>query len=267
MVKLASVHERPGARIRYQDSGGDGVPVVFTHGAGMDHTMFDVQAGAAQAAGFRTVQWDLRGHGASALDAGARFTASAALADLGALIDACALDRPILIGHSLGGNLAQALVRRHPQRARGLIVVDSTWNAGPLSAMERFGLRLAAPLLGLIPARRLPRLMAAASAVQPQAIAEIEKVFARMPKPTFLDVWRATLSLVEPDAQYRTPVPLGLVRGAADRTGNIATAMPAWALAEGVRERIVEGAGHVVTLDAPDASTAALLSVLREMTG
>ena len=57
-----------------------------------------------------------------------------------------------------------------------------------------------------------------------------------LPKRTFLDVWRATVSLVDPDPAYRTPVPLGLIRGADDRTGNIATAMPRWAAAEGVTE-------------------------------
>lgn len=266
MVKLAGVLERPGAQLQYEDPGGDGPAVVLTHGAGMDHTMFAAQADALRAAGFRPVLWDLRGHGGSPLRDGARFTASDALDDLGELIEACALDRPVLVGHSLGGNLAQAFVRRWPEAASGLVVIDSTWNAGPLTAVERFALRLAAPLLGLIPAARLPGLMARASAVRPEAVDEIEALFARMPKRTFLDVWRATASFVEPEAGYRTPVPLGLTRGAQDATGNIASAMSRWALAEGVREHVIEGAGHVVTLDEPAASTTALLSILEEMT-
>ncbi len=239
--------------------------MVFTHGAGMDHTMFAAQAEAVREAGYRSVLWDLRGHGESAIDPGCRFTATAALEDLGALIDDRGLSRPILVGHSLGGNLSQAFVQEHPQRAAGLIVVGSTWNTGPLSRLERLGLRLAAPMLGMIPAARLPRLMAAASAVSPGAIAETERVFARMPKALFLDVWRATVSFVKPDPAYRTPVPIGLLRGAEDRTGNISSAMPRWAQAEGVRERVIAGAGHIVTLDAPDASSAALLSILEEL--
>jgi hypothetical protein len=38
-------------------------------------------------------------------------------------------------------------------------VIGATWNAGPLTPAERLALRLAAPMLGLIPAGRLPGLM------------------------------------------------------------------------------------------------------------
>lgn len=266
MVKLDRELSRPGAHIRFADAGGDGIPVILTHGAGMDHAMFAEQAHAMRQEGFRPILWDLRGHGQSALADGARFTASAALDDLGALIESCGPARPVLVGHSLGGNLSQAHVRRHPDAAAALVILDATWNAGPLTRMERLGLRLAAPALGLVPAGRLPGLMARASAVNPDAIAATEAVFQRMPKRTFLDVWRATVSFVEPDPGYRSPVPLALIRGAQDRTGNIATAMRAWAQAEGIREHVVADAGHVVTLDAPAAATAALLAALREVT-
>lgn len=262
MAALDRTLHRPGASIRYSDGEGDGQSVVFLHGAGMDHTMFLAQAGAVQAGGYRAVLLDLRGHGESELATGMRFTAEDALADLAGLLDALELDRPVLVGHSLGGNLAQAFTREHPERVAGLIVVDSTWNTGPLSALAQFALQLAAPLLALIPASRLPRLMAKASATTASAIDATTQVFERMPKKAFLDVWRATASLVVPDAEYRTPVPLGLIRGADDRTGNIATAMPAWAKAEGVDEHIIPGAGHVVTWDARDAVNRALLEIL-----
>ncbi|GGR11815.1 alpha/beta hydrolase [Agromyces mediolanus] len=265
MVNITGSLVRPGAELGYELAEGDGtdrIPVVLTHGAGMDRGMYDAQFAALAAAGHRTVRWDLRGHGASRLDAGTRFTAADALDDLAALIDALRLDRPALVGHSLGGNLSQAFVRAHPDRAAGLVVLDSTWNAGPLSAGERFALRLAAPMLGLVPAERLPGLMARASAVTPEAIARTKAMFARMPKAVFLDVWRATVSLVSPEPGFRSLVPLALVRGAEDRTGNIATAMPRWAAAEGVAERVVPRAGHIVTLDAPDAVNELLLQLL-----
>ncbi|MBW4717277.1 alpha/beta fold hydrolase [Saccharothrix obliqua] len=260
MVNTESVLRRDGAVLWYRDLPGPRRPVVFVHGAGMDHRMFEAPALALHRAGHRVVLWDLRGHGASTLDT--RFTATAALDDLVALLDHLAVRRPVLIGHSLGGNLAQALVRRLPDHAHGLIVLDATRNTGPLSTAERFLLGLAAPALALVPASRLPRLMARASATTPRGIAESERTFARIPKHVFLDVWRATTSLVDPDPAYRTPIPLGLVRGAHDRTGNIATAMPRWAAAEGVSEHVIPDAGHNVTLDAPAATTAVISTLL-----
>ncbi|MGP9538083.1 alpha/beta fold hydrolase [Brachybacterium sp. AOP43-C2-M15] len=254
--------QRPSAQIAVADSGGDGVAVLLTHGAGMDHTMFDEQAVALTAEGYRVIVWDLRGHGASTLADGVRFAAADALADLEALLDQCGVREAVLVGHSLGGNLVQAFAREHPQRVSGLIVLDATWNAGPLSMLERFALRLAAPMLALIPSTRLPRLMARASAVTPEAIARTEAVFARMPKTRFLDVWRATVSILDPDPGHRSPVPLALLRGAEDRTGNIAAAMPRWAEAEGVTEHVIPGAGHIVTWDAPERTSQLLLAIL-----
>ncbi|MFI6305335.1 alpha/beta fold hydrolase [Amycolatopsis thailandensis] len=262
MVNMTGVLRRGAQELRYGDLAGDRRPVVFTHGAGMDHRMFDAQAEALHERGHRVITWDQRGHGESGLAPGSGFTAAIALDDLTALLDHLGLDSPILIGHSLGGNLAQALVRRSPERAGGLIVVDSTWNAGPLTAAERLLLKFAAPSLALIPASRLPGLMARASAVTPEGIAECEATFARMPKRVFLDVWRATVSLVDPEPGYRTPVPLGLVRGEDDKTGNIASAMPRWARAEGVAEHVVPGAGHVVTLDAAEMATKTIVDII-----
>ncbi|MFF2087951.1 alpha/beta fold hydrolase [Nocardia sp. NPDC058176] len=238
--------------------------MVFVHGAGMDHAMFEAQVDALATEGYRVITWDLRGHGQSVLAPGVRFGAVDALEDLAALLRECGVDRGVLVGHSLGGNLAQAFIRAHADRVGGLIVLDSTWNTGPLTGFERFALRLAAPSLAMIPARTLPGLMAKASAVTPSAIARTEATFARMPKRVFLDVWRATVSFVDPDPAYRTPVPLALVRGALDRTGNIATAMPRWAEAEGVTEHVVADAGHILTWDAPEATSETLLRILKQ---
>lgn len=262
MTNLSEVFDHQGAHLRYRDRPGPAAPVVLTHGAGMDHTMFEPQAQALHEAGHRVLTWDLPAHGASSLAPGSRFDAATALDHFAALLDHLTLDRPVLVGHSLGGNLSQALVRRLPDRARGLIVVDSAWNAGPLTRFERAMLRLAAPSLAAIPAGRLPGVMAKASAVTPEGVAAAEAAFARMPKPVFLDVWRATVSLVDPDPDYRTPIPLGLIRGDADRTGNIAAAMPRWARAEGVDEHVIPAAGHIVTLDNPEATTRAIADLI-----
>jgi pimeloyl-ACP methyl ester carboxylesterase len=246
-----------GCDVHFWDGGGRGLPVVFSHGAGADHVMFEQQAEHLRMAGFRVLTWDLRGHGRSR-PGGALFTAQRAIDDLLALVAHLGLDRPVLIGHSLGGNLSQAVVRRHPGLARGLIGVDCTWNTGPLSGSDRVLLRLAAPSLWLIPARWMPQVMANASAVTDAARADARRAFTQLSKREFIEVWRATVDLLDPDPAYRTPVPLCLIRGERDRTGNIATAMPRWARAEGVRDVVVPGAGHLVTQDAPEAATAAI---------
>lgn len=258
---MVEVLERPGCVLHYRDSRTSGVPVLLTHGAGADRRMFGPQYDALAATGYRVIAWDLRGHGASRPNH-LPFTADRALEDLLALIDHLDLDRPVLVGHSLGGNLSQEAVRRDPGRFAGLVVIDSTWNTGPLTRTERFLLRCAAPVLRLIPTRSLPRLMANASAVTTHARHDAARAFGQLSKTEFIEVWQATISLVAPVPAYRTPVPLCLIRGAHDTTGNIATAMPRWAAAEGINEHVIADAGHIATQDAPQAVTDALLTFL-----
>ena len=248
-----------GTTLRFADSGGSGRAVVLTHGAGSDHHAFDAQFDALTTAGYRVVVWNLRGHGGAPA---VPITAELLLADLNALVAHLELERPALVGHSLGGNLSQAAVRRDPEAFSALVVLDSAWNTGPLSRLEGALLRSAAPLLRLFPARSLPRTLARASAVTEPAQQDAERAFSLLGKQQFIATWRATAEFVQPDAGYRTPVPLTLVRGARDSTGNIATATPRWAAAEGVIDHVVPDAGHLVMQDAPDAVSAILLDAL-----
>lgn len=251
-------------RIMVWDSGGEGAPVVFTHGAGADHVMFDAQVRAVSAAGFRAVTWDMRGHGESR-PGGTPFTAEQARSDLAAVLDHRGLENPVLIGQSLGGNLSQAMVRRFPNRFRALIVLDSTWNTAPLSWWERTLLRTAAPSLAMIPASRLPGVMANASAVTPEARADATRAFSLLSKQEFVEVWKATVDFLTPDPSYRTPIPLCLIRGEQDHTGNIRKAMPRWAAAEGIAEIVIPDAGHIVNQDAPEAVNRAIVDFLESL--
>lgn len=262
MVNIADVFPFQGCDLRYGDTGGDGTPLVFSHGAGADHVMFDAQREHLRAQGYRVVVWDMRGHGLSR-PAGAPFTAEQAVADLRALVEHLGLDRPVLVGQSLGGNLSQAVVRRYPGLARGLVVIGATWNTAPLSLRERLLVRAAAPMLATIPAGSFPRVMADASAVTPEARADVRRAFGQLSKREFVEVWRATVGFLSPDPGYRTPVPLCLIRGERDRTGNIASAMPRWAEAEGVKEVVVPGAGHIANQDNPRAVNEAIDAFLR----
>jgi pimeloyl-ACP methyl ester carboxylesterase len=260
MLNLAETLSRPGCELRYADLPGRAPAVVFLHGAGADSATFEAQARGVNATGRRVILVDLRGHGRSRPNS-IPLTPQLLIDD----VEALAPDGAILVGHSLGGNLVQALVRRSPGRYSALAVLDATWNTGPLSALERALLRLAAPGLALLPARRLPAVMAKASAVTDAARADAERAFSQLSKREFLQVWRATVAFVQPDPEYRTPVPLLLVRGADDATGNIARAMPAWAASEGVLEHVVPNAGHLVTQDAPGAVDDMLLTFLEAL--
>ena len=264
MASLDQRLELDGCTLHWADSGGTGRAVLFLHGAGADHVTFDAQSRRLKSSGARVIDLDLRGHGSSRPNSAA-LSADRFVADATALIDHLKLVAPVLVGHSLGGNIAQALVRANPAAYAGLVVIDSTWNTGPLSSFEGWLLRSAAPLLGLIPARTFARTMANASAVTEPARRDAERAFSAMSKREFIAVWRAVAQFVEPDPAYRTAVPLLLIRGADDRTGNIATAMEAWAAADGARQVVIAGAGHLATQDAPEAVSDALVEFIDQL--
>jgi pimeloyl-ACP methyl ester carboxylesterase len=263
MVALTDTLDRGDGTLRYAALGptGAGPALLFTHGAGSDHHVFDPQAVALASRGHRVVVWDLRGHGSSSR--GSSFSAEAALDDMRALVSHVGLRKPVLVGHSLGGNLSQALVKQAPTSFSGLVVIGAAWNTDHLSSWDRFLLALSGPLLAMVPARSLAGMMASASAVTETARRDAVRAFSQVTKAEFMDVWRATTTLLQPDPAYRTPVPLCLVRGAQDKTGTISRTMPRWALTEGVAEHVVPDAGHLVTQDAPAAVTTIIEDFLR----
>jgi pimeloyl-ACP methyl ester carboxylesterase len=111
-----------GQQITYTDSGGDGPPIIFSHGFLMDHTMFDAQV-AALSADHRCITWDERGFGAT--PATGPFTYWDSADDAVALLDHLAIDRAVFAGMSQGGFLSMRAALAHPDRVRGLILIDT----------------------------------------------------------------------------------------------------------------------------------------------
>ncbi|MFI2346561.1 alpha/beta fold hydrolase [Streptomyces sp. NPDC019443] len=114
-----------GAALTYDDEGprdGDGVPVVFIHGWTADRHRWDHQM-AHFAPMRRVIRLDLRGHGESS-GSGAQTIEELAV-DVLALLDHLEVDRFVLVGHSMGGMIAQTLALGHPERTERLVLVNS----------------------------------------------------------------------------------------------------------------------------------------------
>ncbi|WAM27833.1 alpha/beta fold hydrolase [Myxococcus sp. NMCA1] len=79
------IAELNGQGIYFEDSGGNGRPIILGHGFLMDHRMFDAQV-AALAPEFRVIRWDARGFGQTRWD-GKPFTPWDSAADCVGLLD------------------------------------------------------------------------------------------------------------------------------------------------------------------------------------
>lgn len=106
----------------HRDFGGAGhPPLVILHGLLGSSRNWET-AGAALAEKFHVCALDLRNHGRSP-HAGA-MTYAAMTEDVLGWLDARALPRAVLLGHSLGGKVAMRLACRHADRVERLVVVD-----------------------------------------------------------------------------------------------------------------------------------------------
>ena len=98
--------------------------IVFVHGAGMDHTVWTPFARHFARHGRNVVAVDLPGHGRSA---GAPLESIEEISDwLILLLDALAITRAAIVGHSLGSIVALDAAARHPERVRAIALVGTT---------------------------------------------------------------------------------------------------------------------------------------------
>jgi|tagenome__1003787_1003787.scaffolds.fasta_scaffold20978870_5 pimeloyl-ACP methyl ester carboxylesterase len=115
---------RSGLRVRLLEAGpANGTAVVLVHGWGACVYTFRDTVPALVAAGLRVIAFDLRGHGLSEKPVGrGRYTMGAICDDLRDFMDAAALERADLLGHSLGGGVALHFALTHPERIRRLVL-------------------------------------------------------------------------------------------------------------------------------------------------
>jgi pimeloyl-ACP methyl ester carboxylesterase len=115
---IATLHQ---IALGYDDQG-DGPPMVFLHGFPHDRTLWAHQR-TALASRARCIVPDLRGFGESAQRA--PYTMDQYADDVIALLDWLEVDDAFVCGLSMGGYVAMAMWRRHPERIRGLVLCDT----------------------------------------------------------------------------------------------------------------------------------------------
>jgi pimeloyl-ACP methyl ester carboxylesterase len=119
-VPLYSVN---GQWINYEDTGGDGEPIVLAHGLLMDRDMFAPQIAGA-AAGTRFITWDARCHGDTENTADP-FTYWDLADDLKGLLDHLGIERAVIGGMSQGGFVALRFALKYPERVSALVLIGT----------------------------------------------------------------------------------------------------------------------------------------------
>lgn len=115
-----------GVKIHYHRTGGDKPPVVLVHGI-TDSGLCWTRLAQALEGKYDLVMYDARGHGLSGVPE-TGYAPEEHVADMAELIVALGLERPALIGHSMGASNVALAIATHPGLARCAILEDPVWH-------------------------------------------------------------------------------------------------------------------------------------------
>lgn len=121
--------------LAYGRTGAGADPVVALHGITAHHRAFTATARElTHPDGMVAV--DLRGRGASAKPAAGAYGLATHSSDVMRVLDHLGVGRGVLVGHSMGCFVALHAALHHPERVRGLVLVDGGWPRPDVPAAE-----------------------------------------------------------------------------------------------------------------------------------
>ncbi len=118
-----------GARLHYTDTGGEGAPILFSHGLLMSGEMFRAQIEHLRDR-YRCIAYDHRGQGRSEVTAEG-YGMDEVAEDAAALIEALQLGPVHFVGLSMGGFVGMRLGARRPELIRSLTLLDTSAEPEP----------------------------------------------------------------------------------------------------------------------------------------
>lgn len=229
--------------------------LVFLPGLTADHTLFDAQTSYFSGKA-NCLVWDAPAHGESRpypLD----FTMDDLAHTLHAILGVEGIERPVLVGQSLGGYVAQAHVDLYPGQAAGFIAIDSA----PLKrkyypAWEVRALRHTKGMYQAIPWALLKPWGAWGATTTRRGRANMRSFMEGYAKQEYVDLaahgFRMLADAVEAERAYNIDCPALLLCGEKDRAGDVRPFNRRWTAGEGIPLVWVPRAGHNSNVDAPE---------------
>ncbi len=246
--------------IAFQIAGDEGMPLVFLHGVGGDAETWRPQLDGFSKT-YRAIAWDMPGYGDSAPLVEMTFPA---LVDaVSVLLDRLSAKQVHLVGHSLGGMIAQAFALAHPERLRSLTlsatsaafgkradgVLDQDWRD---SFVEQ---RLGALDRGASMAELAPKLVKGliGDELDPKGLEQAILGMAAVPEAGYRAAIKCLADFDQEEALAEIHTPTLLIAGEKDPVAPPRVMQRMAGVMPDARLEVLEGSGHLVHLERPDA--------------
>jgi pimeloyl-ACP methyl ester carboxylesterase len=255
--------------LTHDDGGGTGTPLVLLHAFPLSRAMWRAQRAGLAGAGCRLVTPDLPGFGDSPLPADTPTVESMA-DDVAALLDRLGLRRVVLGGLSMGGYVAFAFVRKYADRLRGLILCDTKAEpddeAAKANRDKLISFAQANPPAAVVE-QMLPKLLGKETHdVRPHVAQEVRRIAAAQRPEGIVAALRMLRDRPDSRPTLETVrVPTLIVVGREDVLTPVSASEAMAARIAGSRLVVIEGAGHLSSLERPEAFDAAVKELVASL--
>ena len=252
------------AELNYELGGPEGAPViVFTGSLGTDLTMWQPQSDRLGER-FRTLRYDIRGHGGSEVPPGPYSMAELG-GDLMGLFDRLEIERASLCGLSIGGMIGMWVAAHAPERVERLVLCCTSAHLGPPEGWTERAAAVRAGGVEAVADAVLGRWFTSDfAAAEPALIARMRRILTATPPEGYAGCCEA---IAEMDLTPELPsitAPTLVVAGEEDPATPPEHGRRIAELIPGARFQTISPAAHLATVERPDVTTAMILRFLSD---
>lgn len=235
-------------------------PLLFLHGVGGGHHAWERQLPYFGGLGYPSHAWDQPGYGHSLIVE--PYDLEHITAALARLIESLGHESVVLIGHSMGGLIAQEAYVRYPKliRALALCFTSPAFGGGSGDFTKQF---IAARIGPLDEGKTMAEIAAQLIPTMGGNSGLAKQIMASVPPETYRKAVHLLTTFDRKKELAGIQVPTLVIAGSDDKTAPSAMMKRMAQKIPGAEYVLLEGCGHLGPMDQPDAFNAALLAFLK----
>jgi len=230
-------------------------PLVFLHGVGGGHHAWEAQLPYFSGLGYPSHAWDQPGYGHSPIVE--PYDLEQVSASLARLIESLGREPVVLVGHSMGGLIAQETYARHPKliKALALCFTSPAFADGSSDFTKQF---IAARIGPLDEGKTMAQIAAKLIPTMGSNSKLAEQIMAGVPPDTYRKAVKLLTTFDRRKELASIKVPTLVVAGSEDKTAPPAVMEKMAQKIPGAEYVLMQGCGHLGPMDQPDAFNDAL---------